>query len=280
MVCLVRSEDRKPSRRVFPLLQNLDLDSLTFAQVQGVGEPITIEDMNEQELQDLVLVNLARLAVSAEWTGLLEAGGGGGVEIVGGLIDNPDTYKYWNITGQPPYGIIRVNTSTQQQDKGTFFPWIASQAGDLTGMRMYIATAHTGGSFYAAVYSSNEDTALPETLAGYCTFSTTSTGQIEVTSFSSTITTVKGTTYWLYTNVGDADTATNLRLYGQNHLNSGPCVTGGPFETVTNTESGLGLRYNGESLGVPASSVTTSDLEANIIFSTWGYPPRVMVAWT
>jgi len=73
----MRSEDRKPSRRVFPLLQNLDLDTVTFAQVQGVGDPITIEDLNEQEMQDLVLVNLARLAVSGEWTGLLEAGGGG-----------------------------------------------------------------------------------------------------------------------------------------------------------------------------------------------------------
>jgi len=52
----MRSEDRKPSKRVFPLLQNLDLDTVTFANVQGVGDPITIEDMNEQELQDLVLV--------------------------------------------------------------------------------------------------------------------------------------------------------------------------------------------------------------------------------
>jgi len=78
MVSLVRSEDRKPSRRVFPLLQNLDLDSVTFAQIQGVGDPITIEDMNEQEMYDLVLVNLARLVCSGEWTGLLSAGGGSG----------------------------------------------------------------------------------------------------------------------------------------------------------------------------------------------------------
>jgi len=72
----MRSEDRKPSKRVFPLLQNLDLDSVTFSQIQGIGDSITIEDLNEQELQDLVLVNLARLVVSGEWTGLLEAGGG------------------------------------------------------------------------------------------------------------------------------------------------------------------------------------------------------------
>jgi len=276
----MRSEDRKPSKRVFPLLQNLDLDTVTFAQIQSTGNPITIQDMNEQEMLDLIIVNTARLCVSGEWDGLLSAGGAGGVELVGGEIDNPDTYKYWAITAQPPYGIIRVNASSKQQDKGTFFPWVASQSGVLTGMQMYVATAHSGGSFYAAVYSSNADTALPETLAGYCTFSTTSTGNIEITSFSSTITTVKGTMYWLYTNVGDADTATNLRLYGQNPLNSGPCVTGGPFETVTNNEAGLVLRYNAESLGVPASSVTTGDLEAGVIFSTEGYPPRIMVAWT
>jgi len=70
----MRSEDRKPSRRVFPLLQNLDLDSVTFAQVQGVGDPITIEDMNEQEMIDLIIVNLARLVCAGEWSGLLSAG--------------------------------------------------------------------------------------------------------------------------------------------------------------------------------------------------------------
>jgi len=75
----MRAEDRKPSKRVFPLLQNLDLDSVTFSQVQSVGEPISIEDMNEQEMVDLIIVNLARLCVESEWDGLLEAGGGGAV---------------------------------------------------------------------------------------------------------------------------------------------------------------------------------------------------------
>jgi len=77
----MRREDRKPSKRVFPLLQNLDLDSVTFAQLQSVGNPISIEDMNEQEMIDLVIVNLARLCCAGEWDGLLEAGGG-----VGGTI--------------------------------------------------------------------------------------------------------------------------------------------------------------------------------------------------
>jgi len=58
------------------MLQNLDLDTVTFAQVQSTGDPISIEDMNEQEMVDLIIVNLARLCVAGEWDGLLTAGGG------------------------------------------------------------------------------------------------------------------------------------------------------------------------------------------------------------
>ena len=66
----------KKSPRVYTLLQNTDLDSVTFDTVQAVGNPIAIEDMNEDEMRRLVLVNLCRLVVSGEWTGLLESGGG------------------------------------------------------------------------------------------------------------------------------------------------------------------------------------------------------------
>ena len=83
MVCLVRSEDRRPSKRVFPLLQNLDLDTVTFAQVQSTGDPISIEDMNEQEMIDLIIVNLARLTCAGEWDGLLTAGSSGATTLSG-----------------------------------------------------------------------------------------------------------------------------------------------------------------------------------------------------
>jgi len=58
----------KKSPRVYTLLQNTDLDNVTFDNVQAVGNPIAIEEAN--------LVNLCRLVTSGEWTGLLEAGGG------------------------------------------------------------------------------------------------------------------------------------------------------------------------------------------------------------
>ena len=166
--------------------------------------------------------------------------------------------------------------------KGIFFPFVASQSADMTGMKMRVATAHSGGNFYAGIYSAHATTGLPETLQGYCTFSTTSTGTIEQTSFSSTVTTVRGTVYWLYCNVDNATTATNLVFYGQNVLNQGPSSTGGPHENVSNTETGIGLRYNTATYGVPAATVTTADLEANAPFGggNTGDPPTVLVAWT
>jgi len=61
----------KKSKRVYTLLQNTDLSTVTFADVQGVGNTISIEEMSEDELRRLVLVNLARLCVAGEWNGLL-----------------------------------------------------------------------------------------------------------------------------------------------------------------------------------------------------------------
>jgi len=59
------------SPRVYKLLKNTDLDSLSDDDLISVGNPITIEELNREELQRLVLVQLARLSVKQEWDGLL-----------------------------------------------------------------------------------------------------------------------------------------------------------------------------------------------------------------
>ena len=61
------------SPRVYKLLKNLDLETLAADddEMSGVGNPITIEMLNEDELRRLVLVQLARLSVKGEWNGLL-----------------------------------------------------------------------------------------------------------------------------------------------------------------------------------------------------------------
>jgi len=59
------------SPRVYKLLKNIDLETVTNAQVTSVGDPITIEELNREECIRLIIVNLARLSVKQEWDGLL-----------------------------------------------------------------------------------------------------------------------------------------------------------------------------------------------------------------
>jgi len=61
------------SPRVYKVLKNLDLETLAADddEMSGVGNPISIEMLNEDELRRLVLVQLARLSVKGEWLGLL-----------------------------------------------------------------------------------------------------------------------------------------------------------------------------------------------------------------
>ena len=65
------------SPRVYKLLKTKTLEAgdgarqISFANVQDVGDPISIEDLNREELVRLIIVNLARLSVKSEWEGLL-----------------------------------------------------------------------------------------------------------------------------------------------------------------------------------------------------------------
>jgi len=61
---------------VYKLLKNKTLsaeapNSLSQTDIASVGNPISIESLNEDELRRLVLVNLARLTVKQEWDGLI-----------------------------------------------------------------------------------------------------------------------------------------------------------------------------------------------------------------
>jgi|TARA_R100000353_G_scaffold118056_1_gene84116 hypothetical protein len=62
--------------RVYALLKGQTLEQLTGQLAAGeflpeVGNPISVEELNEDELRRLVLVKLAVESVRAEWTGLL-----------------------------------------------------------------------------------------------------------------------------------------------------------------------------------------------------------------
>jgi len=59
------------SPRVYKLLKNTTLENLTDDDFILVANPITLELLNEDELRRLLLVQLARLSVKSDWSGLL-----------------------------------------------------------------------------------------------------------------------------------------------------------------------------------------------------------------
>lgn len=222
MVCLVRSEDRKPSRRVFPLLQNLDLDTVTFAQVQSTGEPITIQDMNEQEMLDLIIVNLARLAVAGEWTGLLEAGGGEfNVEMPGVSLQALGVASRHPVGSYAPYGqgdlatFIWYNNDNYQ--KTLYYPFIAPVTGTVSEFGIQItAAAAASCNLLIGIYSDDGDGApLTLQMSGEIDVENSGTGSVYQTSITADVSTsiTRGTQYWVAMNRDTDSVQFTLKSY-------------------------------------------------------------------
>jgi len=215
-VVRMRAEDRKPSRRVFPLLQNLDLDSVTFDQVQGVGEPITIEDMNEQEMVDLIIVNLARLCVSGEWTGLLEAGGGNEFNAELTNYDWDGDADPVRIMALPPFGCINRQHTQSAGDNNNlmFHAFIAPKTGTISEVDIYVGGTSGGtGAVDIGFYSDNGG--VPQTFLGEFVLATTSLGTVTQTTSSADVETVRGTQYWVglfFDNMASGPTFTNIEI--------------------------------------------------------------------
>jgi len=210
----MRREDRKPAKRVFPLLQNLDLDSVTFSQVQSVGNPISIEDMNEQEMLDLIVVNLARLCVSGEWDGLLTAG-------------SSSSFMPLKIAGQgTSFPLMPSIAGSETAFKGSFpgayyaSPFVCPEGGltlstDTTnGCQIYVQTPRSGSTLLVGIYSNDSDN-TPTTLLSEAEFDTTSSG-IKTVAWSDAVTLDAGTIYWCAHLQPEGQTETSLGAIEEN----------------------------------------------------------------
>ena len=271
----MRAEDRKPSKRVFPLLQNLDLNSVTFSQLQATGNPISIEDMNEQEMVDLIIVNLARLCVSGEWTGLLEAGGGGGdlsynvPSVVCGATGN---FKYWNIGtlwgGTVGSNVVATNLSSENQ---YWYPFLAPQDGAPAGVSVYVNSATTSQNVYVSFYESTNG--YPSTMMGYATISTDSTGAIRVTSFteasSGSLTFEQGTQYFCGFNKSGDETAQFMSVEGDQ------CASIVPDNVVSSSgDQELAVESVATTTSAPVDVADTTEIQGsgaggNFRFEVW-----------
>jgi len=68
---MVHSLTGSISPRVYKLLKTTELTDLTDDDLISVGNPITIEELNREEMIRLIIVQFARLSVKQEWDGLL-----------------------------------------------------------------------------------------------------------------------------------------------------------------------------------------------------------------
>ena len=261
----------KRSPRVYTNLQNLDLDNVTFANIQATGNTIAVEEMNEDEMRRLVLCNLARLVCAGEWTGLLEAGGGdSGLDAK--LVDfnwdgDSDPVR---VLGLPPFGTADRLTSQQflQDAEIAFYAFIAPSTGTLSELHIYVGNADSGatGAINVGFYSDNDG--LPQTFLGEFVMDTTSaTTQVTQTTSSADIETVRGTQYW----VGFyADTFDSTPQFGcHDYINS----ASSPLQVATYAVNMGNCMFRTGSSG-NATQTDYTLLSPNVLD-----PPNIGVSW-
>lgn len=160
--------EAKPDKRIYELLKNVDLENLTFDDLQAVGQTIFAEQGAEDELRRLVLVNLARLSTVGEWTGLTSAGGSSGV--IGAF---PDLSSFTPTAGgeiiltstvQPGQFLQRVNKTIANY--GTtyyyYFGITVNTTKTYTTAGFMASSAAVGNQVTLAIYDAADDTLLPQ----------------------------------------------------------------------------------------------------------------------
>ncbi len=241
----------KKSPRVYTNLQNLDLDSVTFTNVQDTGNTIAVEEMNEDEMRRLVLVNLARLVCAGEWTGLLESGGGAYKQTPVLSDANYDTY---DISCAAPWGVISKDTDGVD-DEPCFYPFIVGVT----------SAAGSTNTLQLGLYNADSDTGVPTTLIASCAIDLESTGSIRQTSFTGTPAVTRDNLYWMgycRSQAVAATIQTSKQIY---------CPGPGPTNSTEDMKSHLELQSSDRTL---PSTVDETDLQ-----STNSETPVMLLEW-
>ena len=190
--------DAKPDRRIYELLKTTDLENLTFSDFQKVAQTIYAEQGAEDELRRIVLVNLARLSVQGEWSGLTSAGGTS--DSVGALVNptvmHADSRKI-NATMRYGGGTY-VGTSAIEYYYGPVaYPFVSPHTGTIADISIEVTTAAAGRSANIGIYSTSDSTGLPDSLIASVNIDVSSTGVITQTSFTGTPAVERGKLYWI-----------------------------------------------------------------------------------
>lgn len=178
--------DATKDQRIYQLLKNIDLGNLTFDQFQDAAETVFAEPEAEDTLRRIVLVNLARMSVAGDWTGLTTAAAAGG-----STWQNTEDYnassgyggQFWNIAiGAPIASSGAVATLYLSSEYQMYNPFIAPFTGAPAACNINVTSASTSQNLYVGFYSGTNG--IPATLLGYATIATNTTGVQRVTSFT------------------------------------------------------------------------------------------------
>ena len=221
--------DAERSKRVYTLLQNTDLENLSQSSLADVGDPISVEKLNEDELRRIVLVNLARLSVKGEWNGLLTAGGGGSdwVGPAESLVD-ATSGKLMRTDACQPIPSFTQGTKLYNSNYPTYYPFVAPESGTVDEIHIRVNATIASQSMLVGVFENTSDDGPGDQLGEYATISIASSTTPSAAP-NETITLTRGTTYWLgYTqqNSGATDPTIQVCTDGSLPWNSAISQTG------------------------------------------------------
>ena len=186
--------DALPDRRIYELLKTVDLENLTFSDFQKVAQTIYAEQGAEDELRRIVLLNLARLSVAGEWTGLTSAGSDATFNAallpaaLGLSVDYPVL-----IHSNPPYG-QNTNAASPPGTDMLMWPFVSPNTGTVAQIRAYCVAGVASSTVQVGIY--NDGGGYPTTLIGYVSLDTASSGLKIGTVFSSPVALEAGKQYW------------------------------------------------------------------------------------
>lgn len=239
----------KPDKRIYELLKNVDLENLTFADLQAVGQKIFAEQGAEDELRRLVLVNLARLSVAGEWNGLTTAGSSGASNAVWQKVnvnDGSGNTVYYPLS----IGNSQTYTATFSVPKRPrFHPFVPVKDGSIALIGINVASASSSKYMKVAIYDTDAN-GLPGNKVGGEALVNMASG-MQTAAPDATITLTGGEQYFAAFCVSSG-TSNAAQVY------SGQYTTG-IFPTTTNYEAANALQCLDSDNTLP-SSFTGKDL--------------------
>jgi len=227
----------KKSPRVYTLLQNLDLENLSADNLADVGDPIAIEEANEDELRRLCLVAFARMVTKGSFDGWLSSAEGVGAVIPQANIGTSYTrhiVTHYPLTGNSTSGNSTIATTDSPNSR----PFIAPETGVIDEIGIAITGALTN-TLRVGVYSDSE--MAPNVLLGYADIDTSSGGSIYQTSWSTSVSTERGTVYhlmWVRTSDATGPTIVAESNAGLHWISASSSVSSAPNQQVCLVLSG------------------------------------------